>query len=519
MPPEIWALEARKKCKTVGEEDYSTMFYEERSDKELNFSERMDSEVIDESLLVQKALAKRKEVSQEEEHDADSVNSYFKEMAAVALLTREEEIDIAKRIEVGRNKVAMLVHRYPMIIQEVIHCKEQRKVLQLCERINHIAKKGYWNSDLAEREEETGRQMQEMLRELNLKDHQVAHIIQKLKNYVSQIERTENAYRECEKESGLSHEEVIRLVCKAEKYPQGAERILSNVGVSLEKLLTIKESMGRTLDAIRSAESAAHAGKYQIKDDLEKLLEAHAEVNVARKQLIEANLRLVIHIAGKHTGRGVQFIDLVQEGNCGLMRAVDKFDYHRGFKFSTYASWWIQQAVTRAIQDQARTIRVPVHMIERISKVTRTSYELSRKTGGTPTSEEIAKKIELPLEKVGNAFGIARRSRTISLKTPMGDGDSQLEDIIEDKKAVSPEEAVIRGNMVEQIQKILATLTPREEKVLRRRFGIGEKSGHTLQEVGEEFGVTRERIRQIEAKALRKLRHSSRSKSLDFAEE
>jgi RNA polymerase primary sigma factor len=308
-------------------------------------------------------------------------------------------------------------------------------------------------------------------------------------------------------------------VCTAEKDPQEAERILRNVGVSLEKLLTIKESMGRALDAIRSVESAAHAGKYQFKDDLEKLLEAHAEVNAAKKQLIEANLRLVIHIAKKHTGRGVQFIDLVQEGNCGLMRAVDKFDYHRGFKLSTYASWWIRQAVTRAIQDQARTIRVPVHMIERISKVTRTSHELSRKTGGEPTSEEIAKKIELPLEKVGNAFGIARRSRTTSLETPTGDGDSQLEDFIEDKKAVSPEEAVIRGNMVEQIQKILATLTPREEKVLRRRFGIGEETEHTLQEVGEEFGLTRERIRQIQAKALTRLRHSSRSKRLDFAEE
>ena len=443
------------------------MFYKERSNTELNFSERMDSEVIDESLLVQKSLVKREEVSQEEEHEADSVNFYFREMAAVALLTREEEIDIAKRIEVGRNKVAMLVHRYPMIIQEVIHCKEQHKVLQLCERINHIAKKCCWNSDLVDREEETGRQLQEILRELNLKDHQVAHIIQKLKNYASQIERTENAFRECEKESGLSH----------------------------------------------------HAGKYQFKDDLEKLLEAHAEVNAAKTQLIEANLRLVIHIARKHTGRGVQFIDLVQEGNCGLMRAVDKFDYHRGFKFSTYASWWIRQAVTRAIQDQARTIRVPVHMIERISKVTRTSHELSRKTGGKPTSEEIAKKIEFPLEKVGNAFGIARRSRTISLETPIGDGDSQLEDLIQDKKALSPEEAVIRGNMVEKIQKILATLTPREEKVLRRRFGIGEETEHTLREVGEEFGLTRERIRQIQAKALTKLRHPSRSKRLDFAEE
>ena len=274
-----------------------------------------------------------------------------------------------------------------------------------------------------------------------------------------------------------------------------------------------KDEILRAQNKLVNIQNDTNLSISQIKDINRRMSIGEAKARRAKKEMVEANLRLVISIAKKYTNRGLQFLDLIQEGNIGLMKAVDKFEYQRGYKFSTYATWWIRQAITRAIADQARTIRIPVHMIETINKLIRTSRQLVQEIGREPTPEEIAERMELPLEKVRRVLKIAKEP--ISLETPIGEEeDSSLGDFIEDKGVVSPLEAVIKGNLSDQTAKVLATLTPREERVLRMRFGIGEKSDHTLEEVGQDFAVTRERIRQIEAKALRKLRHPSRAKRL-----
>lgn len=512
---------------------------QENSQKKLNLGEGSGSETTGNLFL-------------EERQEHDLANPYFQEVGRISLLTREEEIQIAKRIEIGQNKIARAVLHCPIAIQEVfrfeeqlcpgkakdgardsaaeVYCmvegRRQQRVREMIERIaafNHrlrlLQGQGHLNSEEAENEEQIFQQMEDIFRELCLSDRQIDNMVLKLKNYVDRIAQAENSIQNCEKQLGLSLKEINELVGVAKKDPHEAKRIVAATGISINKLLDMEETIHRALQEIHHVESGTQTSSYQLKQELQTALEGHAEAKAAKKEFVEANQRLVISIARKYTNRGLQFLDLIQEGNIGLMKAVDKFRYHRGYKFGTYATWWIRQAITRAIQDHSRTIRLPVHISEMLNKVTRASRDLVMEIGRDPSPEAIARKMDLPLEKVRNLLEIARRRNTVSLETPMGDDDWQLQDLIADKDIVSPEEAAIQGSLTEQVRTILATLTPREEKILRRRFGIGEKTQHTLRDVGKECGISHERVRQIEARALTKLWHPSRSKRLLFGEE
>jgi len=338
-------------------------------------------------------------------------------------------------------------------------------------------------------------------------------MVNKLKGMIERLDNAERDIRRSEREAGCDFTEIKRLCRELEARPKHSTEILDgrrfDRSRAFELYNSIKNSRGNILTVERDSRISADA----LRVTFQKVQVGQRVAERAKSELIEANLRLVVSIAKKYTNRGLQFLDLIQEGNIGLMKAVDKFEYKRGYKFSTYATWWIRQAITRAIADQARTIRIPVHMIETINKLIRTSRYLVQEYGREPTPEEIAEKMELPVDKVRKVLKIGKEP--ISLETPIGEEeDSHLGDFIEDKSILSPSEAVISMNLAEQTRKVLSTLTPREEKVLRMRFGIGEKSDHTLEEVGQDFDVTRERIRQIEAKALRKLRHPSRAKQL-----